>query len=667
MSIFKQRTMAPNQLATLRELESKVSLGRVLWCKDSLAIMTGINPDAPLGTKLAFVSGGSGILLWHRSDNLAFAIVAGGAANIQPGEGVECKVKGILQVLDDTKGPITRKEYELMQAPAGESLYGAVVNYIGQPIQEIDTPANRNHIAKHKSEQAAAAALAAADAEAAGQQQPRGVMTSWEEEGGPDVAGSGLSGLGLERLKPLINQQVAMKNREQITESLFTGVRGLDTLTPLGRGASLLVIGPNNSGKTTLALDAIQGCQRDASIRCVLASTTLSAKDLERRLKDLDAAGCLSSTAVFFADPNAPLPAKLATLMAAAAAGERVRDEGGHSLVVLDDLSPLSNTWDSLVMGLAELGQAKLREGLIKNEAGQDVDLSPQTEQELVDYEGMLVSGAVAQRRGFFSVLFLRAAKMHAAFGGGSMTLLPLVPGRPASGTKAALDLSKYTTLTEEQKEKMRQVLEKKRAAEAAVMALSVGPGELKTETVEEFISISDGQLVLEPSMSAPSSIGSVQGPVAFSVNPKLSITRIGSRAYSKALEQLAPQIRLDLAQAEDARKFAANQEDPVLRKYEAYSQRIAAALQQQPGQPVPLQDLIVTLFAIQEGLADSVPAKDVPGFLEEGLRALRNEQPQLLADIARSKQLTAQSERGIVQAFTALLKQRKSQTDVSA
>jgi hypothetical protein len=49
------------------------------------------------------------------------------------------------------------------------------------------------------------------------------MMTSWEEEGGPDVAGSGLSVLGLERLKPLIKEQVAMKNREQITESLFTG------------------------------------------------------------------------------------------------------------------------------------------------------------------------------------------------------------------------------------------------------------------------------------------------------------------------------------------------------------------------------------------------------------------------------------------------------------
>lgn len=59
-----------------------------------------------------------------------------------------------------------------------------------------------------------------------------------------------------------------------------------------------------------------------------------------------------------------------------------------------------ADTWDKLVLGLADLGQEKLREGLIKNEAGQDVDLSPQTEQELVDYEGMLVSGAVAQRRG---------------------------------------------------------------------------------------------------------------------------------------------------------------------------------------------------------------------------------------------------------------------------
>lgn len=68
--------------------------------------------------------------------------------------------------------------------------------------------------------------------------------------------------------------------------------------------------------------------------------------------------------------------------------------------------------------------------------------------------------------------------------------------------------------------------------------------------------------------MNGPStSSEAADGPVPFSVNPKLSITRVGSRAYYKALEQLAPQIRLDLAQAEDARKFATNQDDPVLRR----------------------------------------------------------------------------------------------------
>lgn len=64
----------------------------------------------------------------------------------------------------------------------------------------------------------------------------------------------------------------------------------------------------------------------------------------------LENVGCLKNTAVFFADPGAPLGTKLATIMAAAAAGERVRDEGGHALVVLDDLSPLSSESAALLL-----------------------------------------------------------------------------------------------------------------------------------------------------------------------------------------------------------------------------------------------------------------------------------------------------------------------------
>eukprot|EP00879_Flechtneria_rotunda_P031731 GHRR01034686.1.p1 GENE.GHRR01034686.1~~GHRR01034686.1.p1 ORF type:complete len:170 (+),score=67.73 GHRR01034686.1:319-828(+) len=163
--------------------------------------------------------------------------------------------------------------------------------------------------------------------------------------------------------------------------------------------------------------------------------------------------------------------------------------------------------------------------------------------------------------------------------------------------------------------------------------------------------------------MSAPSSSTSVKGPVPYTINPKLSVTRIGSRAYYKALELMAPQIRLELAQAEDARKFAANQDDPIVKRYEAYSQRILASLQQQPGHPVPLEDLVVILFGIQNGFADTIHPKDVGNFFAEALQHIRKENSKVLADIAASKQLTAASEKGIRKALELLLKQRGAQS----
>jgi hypothetical protein len=92
----------------------------------------------------------------------------------------------------------------------------------------------------------------------------------------------------------------------------------------------------------------------------------------------------------------------------------------------------------------------------------------------------------------------------------------------------------------------------------AEELAAGEGSGELATEVVEEFISIADGQLVLEgppqrqqqlqqlqlqPAASSSLTPTEAAAP-AYVVNPKLSITRIGTRAYYKALEHLAPQVR---------------------------------------------------------------------------------------------------------------------------
>jgi hypothetical protein len=64
----------------------------------------------------------------------------------------------------------------------------------------------------------------------------------------------------------------------------------------------------------------------------------------------------------------------------------------------------------------------------------------------------------------FFSTLLLRPAKMNKALGSGSMSLVPLLPGRCATGIKVAvnMDMGKYQTLSEEQKAKVKAALEKK-------------------------------------------------------------------------------------------------------------------------------------------------------------------------------------------------------------
>jgi F-type H+-transporting ATPase subunit alpha len=411
-------------------------------------------------------------------------------------------------------------------------------------------------------------------------------------------------------------------------------------LTPLGRGMNFLVIGPHGSGKTSLGVDAVLG-QSDTGVKCIYASTANTEVELEKVMSLLKEQRALSNVAVIAASPEAPVGEKLATICAACSLGERVRDEKGHSLVVLDSVKPLSDAWNSFISGISGLGQRAALEGLIKDEQGRDV-LLPITEsnEELVDYQGMLVSGAVAQRRGFFSTLFMRPAKLTSTAGGGSMTLMPLVPGRCATGISQRVDMSKYQTLSEEQKAKIQVTLEKK---EQEALQARIAEGEITTEVVEEFISIADGQVVL---MDCPNSSGS------YNVNPKLSITRVGSRAYDRAMADLAPQVRLDLAQAEDARKFSIDPDD-LTKKQDVYTARLRAALQQPRSQPVALEDQIILLLAVQRGFANHVAEDELQLFLSGAIRFVHAAAFKALQELSSTKILTAASEKAIVDALS--------------
>jgi len=499
---------------------------------------------------------------------------------------------------------------------------------------------------------------------------------------GPD-----LRPIGSDALLPLLNAQPDMDSREQIAEALVTGVKALDILTPLGKGQALQVSGPLGAGKTQLCVDAVMG-QRGAGVRCVYAAVGCTPEQLQRTVEQLEVHGCMEYTTVVAATSARSLGEQYAAMLMACSVAEATRDAGGHALVVLNDIGVMVRMWEMITVAMAELGSVAVEaetENRLFLEGGAGGDgldcTSEKVEEEeeeeeqaaeedgLVEYEGMLVSVAAAQRRRFLSSLIQRCAKMHRRLKGGSMTALLVAPGVPATGhrrhqadSKAQKEkIMQYRHLSEEQKAKLLHALESQARGESgggssappqhaereSDESESVGhPQELRTEVVEELMSITDGQVVLRAQRDP------VTGGV--SVDPQLSVSRIGSRAYSPAVAEIAPLVRLELAQAEDAKRYAADApaKGGVPGKAAQQAQRraavVAAALPQPQRTTCPLEDQVVQLMALQEGVLDAVPLDQVSATLTQVTEEVRVLCPMAMEEISKTRRLTGTAKAAI-------------------
>ena len=568
LSIFKARKNKPSQLASLRNYQAaSVSKGNVVAVSSSIAVVEGLNNDAEVGTSLKFGAGDvSGVLLWRRDDNTVFALV-NDDDRVAVGEVVKCVFSGILQVADEEEGPQTKRKYKVACVPVGEALVGKVVNFCGIPYLEANT--------------------------------------------GP---------IGTDVLYPLLNATPNMEDRESIDSPLLTQVKAIDIVTPLGKGQALQVSGVQGSGKTQLCIQAVMG-QRGTGVRCVYAAVGCSKEQLAETLRELEQSGCMEHTTVVVATDDRGLGEQYAAICYAASIAERVRDEGGDSLVVFNTVEALVKLWDSITKSSQGGGDG--------GEGGE----------ELVEYEGMMISAQAAQRRIFFSSLIQRTARMHKRLKGGSLTGLFVVPGSPAQGRKPQMmdKVAHYKHLTEAQKAKLLRALEHQEAAEHH---------DLNTEVVEEFMSMADGQVVLEHARDAVTG-----GP---KVDARLSVSRIGSRAYAPALADLASLVRFELAQANDAQLFAANaRTDPMARKALKRAEAVTAVLPQRPGTVCPLEHQVIQLLAVQQGLLDNIPMDKVASVLEKITDEVLSLCPTAVAELQRTKMLTQSGKAAIVAALT--------------
>ena len=205
-------------------------------------------------------------------------------------------------------------------------------------------------------------------------------------------------------------------------------------------------------------------------------------------------------------------------MSAGCALGEATRDAGEHSLVVLDGLEGVYQSWLAIQRLETELTAQAIDALSASRREGE-------SQEDLVEVNGMLVSAVAAKRRRFFSAILQRAAKLAASDeGAGTMTLIPIVSGRPADGrassARAALDRPGLS-------EDLRRKLEAKLGADAPgaenVGASGAGQAEgwgaLPMEVVEELMSIADGHCDATWDGAAGT----------FSLNPSGTLTRVGS------------------------------------------------------------------------------------------------------------------------------------------
>ncbi len=236
------------------------------------------------------------------------------------------------------EGDQVKRSGKIMSVPVGEALIGRVVNAIGQPIDD------------------------------------KGPINTTET-------------LPVERIAP------GVISRQSVTEPMYTGVKAIDAMIPIGRGQRELLIGDRQTGKTAVALDTIINSAKNDLI-CIYCAIGQKRSSVAGVVQTLERYGAMDYTIVVAATASEPAPMQYLAPFAATAMGEYFRDSGKHALIIYDDLSKHAASYREISL-------------LLRRPPGREA------------YPGDVFY--------LHSRLLERSAKMSKENGGGSLTALPII------------------------------------------------------------------------------------------------------------------------------------------------------------------------------------------------------------------------------------------------
>lgn len=337
--------------------------------------------------------------------------------------------------------------------------------------------------------------------------------------------------------------------RQPVKEPMYTGLKSIDAMTPVGRGQRELIIGDRQIGKTAICVDAIIN-QKDTDIFCVYVAIGQKKSTVAQVVDVLERHGAMAYTTVVAACASDPATQQFIAPYSGCAIGEYYRDDKKHALIIYDDLSKQAVAYRQVSL-------------LLRRPPGREA------------FPGDIFYN--------HSRLLERAAKLNDEKGGGSLTALPIIE------TQAG-DVSAYIPTN--------------------------------------VISITDGQVYLEPALFFSG--------VRPAINVGLSVSRVGGAAQTKAMKQVAGTLRLDMAQFRELEAFAqfGSDLDKTTQHQLSRGQRLVEVLKQIQYQPMPAEKEVAILFAGANGYLDEWPVDSVTDYEKQMLEFLESKYSDILSEI---------------------------------
>ena len=211
-----------------------------------------------------------------------------------------------------------------------------------------------------------------------------------------DPLGNPLDGKGpivASESRPIETPAPGVADRQPVTQPLQTGIKAIDSMTPIGRGQRELIIGDRKTGKTAVALDTILN-QKDSGVICIYVACGQRNASVAGVVETLREHGALDYTIVVTASASDPAPLQYIAPYAGAALAEYFMYQGKHTLCVYDDLSKQAIAYRQLSL-------------LMRRPPGREA-----------------FPGDVFYCH---SRLLERSARLSDELGGGSMTALPII------------------------------------------------------------------------------------------------------------------------------------------------------------------------------------------------------------------------------------------------